>query len=303
MSCSIVVVTWECADRLRALVESMDSRLGDGPELIVVDNASSDDPEAAARGRRGETRFIQMGTNAGFGAATNAGVEAAGGAGVVMLNPDTVLVDAGLLELAREAVRRGALVGPRLLNEDGSPQPSASGPPVGPWPWVGAVVPGALAPAPVRRRTEPWRLHGPARVAWLTGACVAGPRDVLRTLGPFDPRIHLFAEDMDLGLRAARTGVESWFRPDLCSVVHLGGSSAAVGYPTGVQEVVAANRRAVLCRAYGAPRERAAWRALRLNLRLRVIAKGALRRDAARERAELAATRSATPAAEPAARG
>jgi len=304
LSYSIVVVSWECAEQVRALVESMNAHLtGERPELVVADNHSSDDPEAEANEWSGETRFLQIGFNAGFGAATNAGVEIAAHEGVVMLNPDTRLLDAGLGSIAREAVDRNELVGPRLLNEDGSPQPSASGPPVGPWPWVGALVPGALAPTPIRARTEPWRLDRATEVAWLTGACVAGPRDALLSLGPFDPDIHLFAEDMDLGLRAAREGIRSRFCPELCSVVHLGGASTAVALPEGTQRTIAENRRAVIRDVYGERRERAASRALRLNLRLRVIVKGLLRRDAERERAELDATRAAIAAAEPPERG
>jgi N-acetylglucosaminyl-diphospho-decaprenol L-rhamnosyltransferase len=295
MTHSVVVVTWECADHLRALVASMNAHLGADRELVVVDNDSSDDPQRAAAEWKGPGRFIAMDRNVGFGGASNAGVEAAAHEAVVLLNPDTALLDAGLDELARIAVARRALAGPRLLNPDQTVQPSASGPPDGIWPWVGAIVPGAVQPDPIRARTEPWRLDRATRVAWLTGACIAGPREVLRSLGPFDPAIHMYAEDMDLGLRAERAGVESWFCPDACRVVHHGGASAAVMFERGSEDAVAANRRAVLRRAHGPRRERAAWLAQRLNLRLRVAAKRVLGREAARDRAALAATRAARP--------
>jgi GT2 family glycosyltransferase len=289
MSYSIVVVTFQSARHLAALVESMNAHLDDDPELVVVDNASSDGPDQRAREWRGQSRFIGLERNVGFGAAANSGVEAARHEGVVLLNPDTILVDSSLGELVAVALRRGALAGPRLRNADGSPQPSASGPPVGVWPWIGAVVPGAVQTAPLRRRTEPWRLERTTRVAWLTGACVAAPRTALRRLGPFDPAIHLYAEDMDLGLRAARSGVSSWFCPAVCRVIHRGGGSATLA--AGDREsAVASNRRAVLRRVYGERSERRAWLAYRLNLRLRVISKRALGRNAGRERAALAAS-------------
>jgi GT2 family glycosyltransferase len=293
LSYSLVVVTWECADRLEALVRTMNRHLAEELELIVVDNASSDDPESAAGAWKGETRFIAEPRNVGFGAGSNIGVEAARHEGVVLLNPDTVLLDGSLGDLVEIAVARRALAGPRVLNPDRSIQPSASGPPVGAWPWLGAMLPGAVQPAWLRARTEPWRLERTTRVAWLTGACVAGPRAVLRSLGPFDPAIHMYAEDMDLGLRAARAGIASWFCPDVCRVVHSGGASTARRYGEGGEVEVARNRRAVLRRAHGARAERAAWLAHRLNLRLRVIAKRALGRDAARDREALEAARGA----------
>ena len=150
---SIIVVTWECAGHLRTLVTSMNAHLDGSQELIVVDNASSDDPAAQAEAWTGPKRFIQTGENLGFGAAMNAGVREAGAEVAVMLNPDTELLDDGLDRLARAARDLGALVGPRVLNPDRSLQPSASGPEIGVWPWVRALVPGRLQPAAMQAKT------------------------------------------------------------------------------------------------------------------------------------------------------
>jgi N-acetylglucosaminyl-diphospho-decaprenol L-rhamnosyltransferase len=296
---SIVVVTWQSAVELSRLAESMNRYLDGHQELVVVDNASSDDPAGSARAWRGDGRVVALDRNAGFGTAANAGVEVARHPGVVLLNPDTELVDAGLERLVEVALGRRVLAGPRLRNADGSVQPSASGPPVGVWPWIGALLPGAVQPPAVQARTEPWRLERTTRVAWLTGACVAAPREVLRGLGPFDPAIHLYGEDMDLGLRAARAGVESWFCPDVCTVTHSGGASAAALDSEDRERRVASNRRAVLARAYGRRRETLAWLAQRTNLRLRLLSKRALGRDAAREAATLRAARRARRAGAP----
>jgi N-acetylglucosaminyl-diphospho-decaprenol L-rhamnosyltransferase len=290
---SVVVVTWQSAEHLRALVDSMGRFLADDPELIVVDNASDDDPHAEAERWRGENRFLRLERNAGYGSAANVGVGLARHAAVVLLNPDAELLDSRLGTLARFALERRALAGPRLRNPDGSPQPSASGPPVGPWPWLGALLPGAVQPGPIKARTEPWRLERTVRVAWLTGACVAAPREALRRLGPFDPALEMFGEDMDLCLRAARAGIPSYFHPGACEVLHHGGASAAMRYSAGPESPIALTRRAVLRRAYGARRERGAWLAQRLNLRLRVTAKRLLGRDASRDATVLEATRNA----------
>jgi GT2 family glycosyltransferase len=290
---SIVVVTWQSAGHLARLVESMNRELAEGPELVVVDNASDDDPETAARAWRGSTRFTRLGSNAGFGAAANAGVAEATGEAIVILNPDTELLDPRIGDLARFAHSERVLAGPRVRNPDGTPQPSASGPPVGAWPWAGAVLPGALTPARVRARTEPWRLERATRVAWLTGACIAGPAEALRRLGPFDTAIEMYGEDLDFCLRAAAEGIASWFCPETTAILHHGGASAALRYDSGPEGVVALTRRAVLRRAFGERRERRARAAQLLNLRLRVAAKRILGGDVERERAALAALLSA----------
>jgi len=136
-------------------------------------------------------------------------------------------------------------------------------------------------------------------VSWLTGACIAAPRELLIGLGPFDESIHLYGEDLDLGLRAAAAGVESWFRPDLTRIVHLGGRSAAMRFDDGGAALRASIRRTVVRRAYGPGPERRAHAAQLLNLRLRVATKRLLGRGGGREWAELRAIAEAEPAGGP----
>ena len=213
--------------------------------------------------------------NTGFGAANNVGVGRAAAETSVLLNPDTELLDDGLDRLAAAAAELGAIVGPRVLNRDGTLQASASGPEVGAWPWVRAVVPGAIQPGWMLARTEPYRLERRAEVVWLNGACLAAPTPVLRRLGPFDPQLRMYGEDIDLGLRARTLGIGSWIDPEACTVVHHGqGSSPQVyGSRDGWRPTGTLNWRAAVRRAYGPRRERLGWRALRLNLRLRLLAR------------------------------
>ena len=296
---SIVVVCWRSADALGNLVTSIERHVGTDPELVVVENASGEDVSAAAGSYRGRLQLIQLETQLSYGAANNAGVAACEGPQVVLMNPDCELMDGGLTAIARVAARRRALVGPRLVNFDGSPQPSASGPPTGIWPWIGALVPGALQPRPLRARAEAWRLKTEAAVGWLAGACVAAPRDVLMELGPFDPQISLYSEDLDLCLRAREAGVPSIFCPQLCTIAHEGGASTALALePEETARMMAVNRRAVVRRASGRRAEAMAHRALRLNLALRAAAKRCLRREAAAEVRQLRAERRADAAPE-----
>jgi GT2 family glycosyltransferase len=272
----------------------MNHHLDSGVELIVIDNASNDEPEAAAAQWRGKRQFERLDSNRGFGVASNRGVQLSKSEAVILLNPDTELLDSGLLRLAAFAVEHECIAGPRLLNPDRSIQPSASGSPVGAWPWLGALMPGRLQPRFARAKTEPWRFQVLTHATWLSAACLVAPRSLLDRLGPFDPTIHLYAEDMDLGLRAAAAGIDSWICPELSRVVHRRRGSTERRWPGGPEGPAALNRRAVLRRAYGPAAERRAWYAHRANLRLRVSAKRILRQDAGAELAALAATRQAS---------
>ena len=278
----------------------MNAHLDGSQELVVVDNASSDSPESVLAEWKGPQRFIGLDENVGFGAANNVAVAEITRTATVLLNPDTELLDDGLDRLAAVAGDLGGLVGPRVLNPDRTIQASASGPEVGVWPWVRALVPGSVAPTAVRARTEPYRLNHRAPVTWLTGACIAGPTDVLKALGPFDPALHMFGEDIDLGLRAAAAGVRSWFDPRACAIVHHGQGSSTLVYGSreGWRATGTLNWRAAVRRAYGPRREKLGWYALRANLRLRLAAKTFLRRATDRDHAAVDAVESARPVPE-----
>ena len=295
MGYSVVVVTWECAGHLGRLVATMNRYLTEDVELVVVDNASSDRPEIEAERWKGKLCFRSLAENRGFGAANNVGVELATEEVSILLNPDVELIDPSLGALARSAAETGGLVGPRIVNVDGSSQPSASGPPTGIWPWLAAVVPGSIGPRSLVEKTEPWRLLAPVPVAWLTGACIAAPTRLLSDLGPFDPSIHLYSEDLDLGLRAQRAGVPVRFDPTVATIVHFGKGSTEQRFADLGRGLAAENRRKVIARSEGRRAEALAWRAHLLELFLRVARKRLLRHDAAWDQVVLQAARKTLP--------
>ena len=219
---SIVVVTWNSERDLPALIGSIHEHLGSADyELIVVDSASADSSVPLAGELAPAARVLGLDENVGFGAASNLGTREARGEVVILLNPDTVLIDGSLAGLADAAGQQQALFGARLLNEDRSSQISAF-PPVASWEHaVLALLPGALMPRWLRKRCEPWRFEERLPAGWLSAACLAARRDLLLELGPFDERLHLYGEDTDLGVRAWRMGIPSYFAPDLARVIHV----------------------------------------------------------------------------------
>ncbi|MFG0318497.1 MAG: glycosyltransferase family 2 protein, partial [Planctomycetota bacterium JB042] len=122
---SIVVLSWNTEDLLRACLESL-ARIEPGLaiETIVVDNASSDGSAAMVRDRYPDVRLIVNDRNVGYAEGNNVGIRAARGRHLFLLNSDT--------EVAPDAPRRlvehldahpacGA-VGAKLLNPDGTVQ-------------------------------------------------------------------------------------------------------------------------------------------------------------------------------------
>src|SRR3982074_3042745 len=122
---SVVVVTY---DALPWIERSLDSLRGTNAEVIVVDHGSTDGTLDLVRERFPEARLVEQ-ENRGFGAGNNAGMRIASGRYFMLLNPDAWLTDGALEHLVAFAEEHpgAAVIGPRLLNPDGSLQRSVRG--------------------------------------------------------------------------------------------------------------------------------------------------------------------------------
>lgn len=284
MSYTVVVVLHDSAPELRTLLTS----LRDRPQLVVVDTGSADDG-GAALARAAGADVIELRGNPGFGAANNAGLERARHDVTVLLNPDCELLDDSLGVLAGLAgAHPRALHVPRLLNADGSIQRSAHPLPGSPGALLPAVVHPPLLPRGLRERAEPHTTHRARTVGWAIAACLAADTALLRRLGPFDPAVHLFGEDMDLCLRARAQGVPTILHPGV-RIRHTGGHAThREGEPL---ELIARRRREVVGARLGARALARDDLAQALTFVTRAAAHALTGGDAARPRAQLAALR------------
>jgi len=217
MTYAAVVVLHESREELATLLGS----LREAPRLYVVDTGRDDG--GAGLAREHGAHVIERRDNPGFGAATNIALHGVSEDVTVLLNPDIVAIDDSLSRLARLARDHEGLHAPRLLNPDGSVQRSAH-----PLPGTtGAFLPAVLPwlPRAIRVRAEPYRSETPRTVGWAVGAALAARTETFRRF-PFDPAIHLFAEDMDVCLRARRAGVRTIYHPRL-RLIHTGRHSVA----------------------------------------------------------------------------
>ena len=208
---------------------SMNEHLDGSQELVVVDNDSDDDPGAAAARWKGPGQFIPTGENLGFGIGSNLGTERARGPAVVLLNPDTELLDDGLDRLAATALERKALVGPRVLNRTARSRRRPAGPKSacgrGSAPSCRAAHPrlGRRAHRALEARTGRARVLADRRVRGRPHRCAPQPRPlrsgashVRRGPRPRPPRC------------GGRIG--SIFSPGAASIVHHGGGSSSLAY-------------------------------------------------------------------------
>ena len=286
MSFAAVIVLHNSARELTALLESIDAHLAVRPQVICADSGSSDNGADVARIWGAEV--VVMDGNPGYGAANNAALELVREEVTVFLNPDSILIDEGIVRLAEIARASRALIAPSLLNDDRTVQDSAHPLPGGLDGYLAALTVPRLLPTKLRNRLQPFRSTTRTEVGWAIGACLAAKTALLRQLGPFDPADFLFAEDLDLCLRARALGIPTIFDPSV-SLVHSGAHTSRGELKQERFDLQARRRREVILQQLGEG-------ALRRDDRTQALtftARAALGRDPSRNKMLLAALRSA----------
>jgi GT2 family glycosyltransferase/glycosyltransferase involved in cell wall biosynthesis len=276
-SLTLVTVTHNSAPELGILLASVASYLPRA-QVIVVDCASSE-PVSVPAG----VELIALNDNVGFGRACNVGVRQAREPVTALVNPDVVLLDGSLAELAEEALRGPArLLAPLVLSPDGARQDTVHAAPTSLRDLAGAVIP--------RDALGPWRSRRPRRVGWAVGCALVARTDTLAALGPFDERIFMYGEDLELGLRAAAGGVETWFWPS-ARVLHKRAHATAAAFGGEPFELLAQARHDAVQRRLGPRRARIDLAAQAVTFASRIAVKRALGRTTSREQAQLHALR------------
>jgi hypothetical protein len=256
---SAVVVTYNSA---RWLERSLESVRATGAELIVVDHGSTDGTLDLVRERFPEARLIEQ-KNLGFGAGNNTGMRAASGRYFLLLNADAWLTGDALDRLVAFADEHpeAAVVGPRLLNPDGTLQRSVRGYPT---PWRLATEYFFLRKLAPRSKLFNAFFgagfdHESVREAeFLGGACLLVRRDAVDSIGGFDEDYFLMSEEVDWCYRFRQAGWKVLFYPG-AEVFHVLTASAD---PAHFRRIVEGHLR-FLSKHRG---ERAAERARRVML-------------------------------------
>ena len=222
---TIIIVSYNCCGPLRACLQSLAANTPPHSlptsGIIVVDNASTDGTAAMVRTEFSSVTLIANEINRGFAAATNQGIAIAGAEYVLLLNPDTIAtptVVAGLLAIMEKDPRIG-VCGPRILNPNGSLQPSCRT-----FPTLGIMMADELG-FRGRYRMKGWSHNETREVYQLMGACLLLRRRALDEVGLLDERFFMYFEEVDLCLRLKTAGWKVWFVHDI-TVTHVGGESS-----------------------------------------------------------------------------
>lgn len=228
---SIIIVSWNVADLLRACLHSIyGSPLSNITlEVIVVDSASSDDSVVMVRSQFPQVKLLPQIENLGFTRCNNIGLEIADGRYVFLLNPDTEIVHDALAQLVAymDAHPTVGIIGPHTLNSDGSTQSTRRRFPTLAMGFIESTWLQPFAPKNILAHYYASDIadNSISEVDWVQGSALMARREVNTQIGGLDEGYVMYSEEMDWCKRAktAGWGVVYYGKAD---VIHHGGKSS-----------------------------------------------------------------------------
>jgi GT2 family glycosyltransferase len=232
MDLSVIIVNWNSADYLRDCIRSIQEYTEQTTyEIIVVDNASPDRAIEKLVPQFPDIKFILSRDNLGFSRGNNLGARSATGDYVLLLNPDTKLVNPAIdLMMAHiKATPDAGIVGARHVNPDLSIQTCA----IQKFP---TILNQALNIEAVRLAWPScplWNISAlfgdlkkPVCVEVIPGACEMLRRTVFEKVGGYSEDYFMYGEDIELNYKVSRLGLKNYLVPEAI-IIHYGGRSSS----------------------------------------------------------------------------
>ncbi len=229
---SVCIVNWQGAHWLPDCLQSLREVQGLQLEVIIVDNASTDDSVRLVRADFPEVKLIVNSDNRGFARGNNQAIRAGRGRHFFILNNDTILEKGTLERLVKfldERPRAGMAAG-HLVNRDGSTQfmyypvtlptlKSVSADLL----WLNRnSTRNRVGRGPLARNWDPDK---PYQMEQVPGACMLVRREAFESFGLFDEGYRFWYEDVDLCARCLKASWEIWYVPE-ARIIHHGAASS-----------------------------------------------------------------------------
>lgn len=221
---SVVVVTFNNAHSINGCIESI-LKSDPGVEIVIVDNASTDDTLIRLNKFKNQLKIIKCKGNVGFARGCNLGVRDSSGQYLIFLNPDSeVIVPHSLSRLVKSLIRHPqfGLIGPRIIFPDGQVQPTVRNMPT----LTRAIKEYILGIKGSYDFFTP-NCHSICEVETVVGACMVIKRSLFNSIGGFSEKFFLYYEDIELCQRLRMRGFKIGFHPNVVLKHKLGESGGA----------------------------------------------------------------------------
>jgi GT2 family glycosyltransferase len=216
---SITICSWNTLEDTRACLQSLEALRHEANfEVILIDNNSEDGSPAMVATEFPWVTLHAMAKNLGFTGGHNFGLEHRRGSHALLLNSDTVVHPGAIAAMIRflEETPDAGIVGPKLLNPDGTLQPSCRAFP-NPVAAIFRNTPiGRLFPNNKYTRAylmADWDHNSVRAVDWVSGAALLARKELIDKIGGLDPEYFMYCEDVDWCWRAWKAGWKVFYTP------------------------------------------------------------------------------------------
>jgi GT2 family glycosyltransferase len=220
---NVKLILAQCLYSVRASVRTMDS------EVIVVDNASSDDSVDYLKPLFPEFEFIENRQNTGFSSANNLAIRRAKGKYILLLNPDTVVGEDFLQRICSfmDTHPEAGGVGVKMIDASGRFLPESKRGLPNPWNSFCKMF-GLASLFPYSKLFGRYRVlyldkNSIHRVDVLSGACMLLRAEALTKSGLLDEDYFMYGEDIDLSYNLLKAGYQNYYLPE--TIIHYKGES------------------------------------------------------------------------------
>jgi GT2 family glycosyltransferase len=217
---SVVIVNWNTSALLENCLASIASQTSPTVEyeVIVVDNASSDDSRAMVRSKFPFVHLIENTSNVGYAIANNQGIQNSQGDYIVLLNSDTVLLNDVLSHLKQgfEQNPQFGILGVKLITSDGKRQRYVRGYKLSllsafnHYFFVSTLLP---RNSYFKGLVDNHDYDALTEMDWVSGACLAVRRTVLEKIGMLNESLFMYSEDAEFCYRAQEAGYRVGYLP------------------------------------------------------------------------------------------
>lgn len=224
MEVSVIIVNYNTSGLTAQAVNSIYNNNNEVDfEIIIVDNASEDDDrkELVRFAQNHDITLLLSDKNLGFGGANNLGAKHATGEYLLLLNPDTIMMNNAIDVLYNFAKSKGIKIcGGNLFDENRKPAHSYWQTMPGLYFELSALINNINLKLRYRGSHEHNVTGTPKPVAYITGADLMICKSTFDELGGFDDDFFMYFEETDLQYRAKRLGISPWCIPN-AKTIHL----------------------------------------------------------------------------------
>lgn len=236
MLVSIVIVNFNAGKLISACIESIiQETIIEKYEIIVVDNDSSDESVEAIKKKFPFVKIIETGVNLGFAAGNNIGFNVAKGDFILVLNPDTLIIDKAIDKAVAYLSNHPevGILGCKVLSKTGERLPTLMR-----FFTLTGILINTLIPIRIMCKSRYLgRSHYPDidysiehDVDVVVGCFMMLPQGIIHEIGGFDEDFFMFVEDVEWCWRIVQAGKKVRYYPESTIIHYGGGCSSSLAY-------------------------------------------------------------------------